>query len=76
MRIQFTNQHPEGERVMPGAFDGSIGKEVPLKNEAGEVIGTAKILAADVDDNGLTVTYETDANLGLFMDLEVADDES
>ena len=43
---------PEVEVYAPGAFDGQVGKTVPVKVD-GEVIGTGLVVAAD--ERGLTI---------------------
>jgi phage head maturation protease len=47
------------ERFAPGAFDGTVGKEVPLTYEERE-IGRGRVVSAEVaeDGSGVSITYE------------------
>lgn len=66
--IKFSNQHNPDEIWSKDALDSNVGKELPLTNTATGETGVAKVLAVEVDDKGITVTYETDMNFGIRMD--------
>lgn len=73
MRVEFFNGHPEGARILKTAFDGNIGKTVALTKD-GEQIGTATIVAVRVEEDGVYITYDTHADLGIMMELEIGED--
>lgn len=66
--ITFFNKFAPNEIVSKDALDSNVGKELPLTNTATGETGVAKIVAVSVDDEGITVTYETDMNFGIRMD--------
>ena len=83
-KIIFFNELPDNTVIIPGAFEESIGKTVPLRNSnTDEYLGECTILAVTVNEEGVLVTYETDARLGLeiqmpfsvYVDPEEDDDE-
>jgi hypothetical protein len=59
-RIQIIQSAGEHGHFTPEAFDASIGKTVPLKVE-GRGVGEAKLVAAEVADDGKSVrlTFDT-----------------
>ena len=84
-QITFFNAHPDNTILIPDAFEESIGKTVPLRNSnTDEYLGECTILAVTVNEEGVFVTYETDARLGLeiqmpfsvYVDPEEDDDEN
>lgn len=67
-KVTFYNEFGPDEVWSKDALDSNIGKELPLTNTATGETGVAKIVAVGVDDEGITVTYETDMNFGIRMD--------
>lgn len=59
-RIQIVQYADDPGRFAPRAFESSIGKIVPLKVE-GRQVGEAKLVAAEVADDGRSVrlTFDT-----------------
>lgn len=66
--VIFFNRHAPGEIWTKEALDSNIGKVLPLTNTITGEEGTATILAVEVDNEGITVTYETDMNFKMRMD--------
>jgi len=71
MKLKIVQRAEPNERFAPTAFDGQIGKTIPLR--IGERTTPCKLVAASVADDGLSVelTIETDepaalAEPGLF----------
>jgi hypothetical protein len=48
------------QRYASHAFDGAIGKTVPLKHEGGVPVGTATLVEVRVDADGLGATFVVD----------------
>lgn len=67
MRLIFHQPAGPGERFAPNAWDGNIGKEVPMRLPSGET-RPARLVAAKVVDNGrgvdLTVELLDDPERG------------
>lgn len=66
--IKLSNEFGPNEVWSKNALDSNVGKELPLTNTATGETGVAKVLAVEVEDKGITVTYETDMNFGIRMD--------
>lgn len=66
--VTFFNRHNPDEIWTKEALDSNVGKTLPLTNTATGETGEAKIVAVGVDDDGITVTYETDMNFSMRMD--------
>lgn len=66
--VIFFNRHDPDEIWTKEALDSNIGKTLPLTNTVTGETGEATILAVEVDDEGITVTYETDMNFKMRMD--------
>lgn len=66
--VTFFNRHNPDEVWSKEALDSNVGKTLPLTNTATGETGTAKIVGVDVNDEGITVTYETDMNFSMRMD--------
>lgn len=64
MIVEFFNTHPEGERFVQEALDAWLGMEVQITRD-GEAIGTGTIIGATVNDEGVLITYSTEAPMGL-----------
>ena len=77
MKITVFNANPPYTTVHPDAFKKAIGKTVPIRNTATGEIGECTILDVEVVDTGINVTYETDMNLGISINvpMEVIKDE-
>lgn len=55
--IEFYDTAPDGEVYDPAMFAGKVGQRVPVRvRPSGKRIGTATLLAAEVDDDGQGVT--------------------
>jgi hypothetical protein len=65
-RISFWYPAENHERFAPHAFDGAIGKQVPMKSPALEDMGMYTLVAADVaeDGSGVTLTIEAPGSVG------------
>lgn len=66
--VTFFNRHDPDEVWTKEALDSNVGKTLPLTNTITGETGEAKIVAVGVDDEGITVTYETDMNFAMRMD--------
>lgn len=66
--VKFFNEFNPDEVWTKDALDSNIGKTLPLTNTITGETGEAKILAVEVKDNGVEVTYETDMNFKIRMD--------
>lgn len=62
LQFAFRQLAAPGERYAPEAFDSQIGRTVSVKAD-GVLIGTGKLVKAEVEEGGLSVflTLETDA---------------
>lgn len=66
--VCFFNQNPPNTKFSLDAFDSVLGKDVPVFCN-GLKMGTAKILSVNIVANGVYITYETDADLGIMLEL-------
>lgn len=67
-KVTFHNEYNPDVIYSEDAFKSNIGKEILLTNTANGETGTALITAVEVDDTGITISYETDMNLGFRLD--------
>lgn len=63
MKITFTMQAPEGELFALTAFDGQIGKVMPVLAEVG--VSRATLLAAKVASDGASAELTVEGDLRL-----------
>jgi hypothetical protein len=63
MKITFTMYAPDGERFAPTAFDGQIGKVLPVLADVGVSQGT--LLAATVARDGASAELTVEGDLQL-----------
>lgn len=54
-RLSYTQSSAPGERFAPDAFDGQIGKVVPMNIEGRPVEGGCTVVGASVADDGRSV---------------------
>lgn len=67
-RFQVVQRAGEHERYTQTTFEGSVGKVVPLKVE-GRRVGEAKLISAEVADDGKSVRLTFDATgMGNLLD--------
>ncbi|GGP55988.1 hypothetical protein [Streptomyces abikoensis] len=68
MKMKYEQPAPSGATFAADAFDGEIGKEVPV-NIPGEPPTTGRILAAHVADDGRSVelTLDVDVQIQPYM---------
>lgn len=76
MKITFFNANPPYTTVHPDAFKKAIGKKVPVRNTYTGEVGEGTLLDVEIVDGGIMVTYETDMNLGISINvpMEVVSD--
>ena len=69
-RLIFRNYAPQGTSFAEGAFDRAIGRDLDFR-VGDEVVGRARLLRADVQDNGSSIEFEVQAadGFGLRFDL-------
>lgn len=73
--ITFFNRHNPNLRYAPGAFESMTGKEVPIfrETEGGkELLGMGTVMGVSVDEEGILITYETSADLAMFLELPIS----
>lgn len=63
MKITFTMYAPDGERFAPTAFDGQIGKQVPVLADVG--VSQAELLEAKVAADGASAELTVEGDLRL-----------
>lgn len=63
MKITFTMQPPEGERFAQHAFDGQIGKVMPVLADVG--VSRATLLEAKVASDGASAELTVEGDLRL-----------
>lgn len=71
--IKGFNQNPPNTKYAKGAFAKAIGEETMLFLE-GKHIGFAKIVEVETTDDGVYFTFETDAEIGLSLDVDLVTD--
>jgi hypothetical protein len=67
MRLRSDIPAPAGTRFGPHAFDGAVGREVPITGDGRARIGHGRIIAAVValDGRSVTLTLDTDVELAM-----------